>query len=384
MIDRTAASAVALGDDELRGRVDALQALMRAEGLSALVCYGAHRDWVPADLWYLARWSCIDEEMSYVVVPATGATTLVTDAEWDLERAQDEAFAGEVLFERSPGALLGSLVRELAGPTGRIGISGLAFMPAPAYLAMVERLDGVEIVDATRLTSLQRSVKSSAELELLREAARISDLAMREGLHRAAAGSTEIEMVAAAESVIRDHGAETAFTTVAGSGPRTALNTFLPTAREIGPGDLVVLDLGARVGGYHGDMCRAIVRGTPDAVQRGLLETARDAVNAGIAAMRPGVRVGDVHEAARDAARHAGLGDGFWGYYMPHGIGAGQHEMPLGLADGDHELREGTVVCVEPGITLPGVGGVVLEQMVAVTADGAEVLNSLPLELWDG
>jgi Xaa-Pro aminopeptidase len=184
--------------------------------------------------------------------------------------------------------------------------------------------------------------------------------------------------------VIRDHGAETAFTTVAGSGPRTALNTFLPTAREIGPGDLVVLDLGARVGGYHGDMCRAIVRGTPDAAQRRLLETARDAVNAGIAAMRPGVRVGDVHEAARDAARHAGLGDGFWGYYMPHGIGAGQHEMPLGLADGDHELRERTVVCVEPGITLPGVGGVVLEQMVAVTADGAEVLNSLPLELWDG
>jgi Xaa-Pro aminopeptidase len=384
MIDRTAASAVALGDDEVRGRVDALQALMRAEGLSALVCYGAHRDWVPADLWYLARWSCIDEEMSYVVVPATGATTLVTDAEWDLERAQDEAFAGEVLFERAPGALLGSLVRDLAGPTGRLGVSGLSFMPAPAYLAMVERLDGFEIVDATRITSLQRSVKSSAELELLREAARISDLAMREGLHRAAAGSTEMEMVAAAESVIRDHGAETAFTTVAGSGVRTALNTFLPTAREIAPGDLVVLDLGARVGGYHGDMCRAIVRGTPDAAQRRLLETARDAVNAGIAVMRPGVRVGDVHEAARDAARHAGLGDGFWGYYMPHGIGAGQHEMPLGLADGDHELREGTVVCVEPGITLPGVGGVVLEQMVAVTTDGAEVLNSLPLELWDG
>jgi Xaa-Pro aminopeptidase len=383
VIDRTAAAAPALADEELQARVDRLQSMMAEHGFAALMCYGAHRDWVPADIWYLARWSCIDEEMSYVVVPSSGPTSLVTDAEWDLERAKDEAFAGTVLFDRKPGVVLGSLVRDLIGSSGRLGVSGLDFMPAPAYLTMAECLDGVEIVDATWLTALQRTVKSAAELDLLREAARISDLAMREGIRRAVEGSSEIEMVAAAESVIRDHGAEIAFTTVAGSGPRTALNTFLPTARAVERGDLVVLDLGARVGGYHGDMCRAVVRGRPDPTQQHLLESARDAVVAAISVMRPGAPVAKVHEAARDAARDAGLGDRFWGYYMPHGIGAGQHEMPLGLADGAFEMREGTVVCVEPGITMPGVGGVVLEQMVAVTTDGAEVLNALPLELWE-
>jgi Xaa-Pro aminopeptidase len=226
-------------------------------------------------------------------------------------------------------------------------------------------------------------VKSPAELDLLREAARISDLGMRAGLELADGGATEIEMVAAAESVIRAHGAELAFTTVAGSGPRTGLSTFLPDGRTIGEGDLVVLDLGARVAGYHGDMCRAVVRGTPDEAQRRMLEAATDAVGRAIDAMRPGATVGEVHHAARAAVEDAGLGERFWGYYMPHGIGAGQHEMPLGLGDAGFELREGVVVCVEPGIALPGVGGVVLEQMVAVTADGAEVLNELPLELWE-
>jgi Xaa-Pro aminopeptidase len=382
VIDRTAATAAALRDDELASRLERLRAAIAEHGFDALVCYGAHRDWAPADLWYLARWSCIDEEMSYVVVPASGPTVLVTDAEWDLDRAREEAFAGEVLFDRHPGALLGKLVLD-AGSPRRVGVSGLELMPAPAYLAMAEVLTGVELVDATWLTSLQRTVKSPAEIELLREAARISDVGMRAGLELIERGATEIEMVAAAESAIRSSGAELAFTTVAGSGPRTGLSTFLPQARTIEPGDLVVLDLGARVAGYHGDMCRAVVRGAPDETQRAMLEGARDAVVAAVAAMRPGATVGAVHHAAREAVEDAGLGERFWGYYMPHGIGAGQHEMPLGLGDADFELREGVVVCVEPGIAIPGTGGVVLEQMVAVTSDGAEVLNDLPLELWN-
>jgi Xaa-Pro aminopeptidase len=383
MIDRTPRTAAALRDDELQRRVDDLQRLMADHGFSALVCYGAHRDWVPADLWYLARWSCIDEEMSYVVVPSSGPTTLVTDAEWDVDRAKEEAFAGEVLFDRRPGPLLGKLVLDAAPSGGRVGVSGLDFMPAPAYLAMSDVLAGVELVDATWLTSLQRTVKSPAEIELLREAARISDLGMEAGIALVDTGVTEMEMVAAAESTIRAHGAELAFTTVAGSGPRTGLTTFLPADRMIEDGDLVVLDLGARVGGYHGDMCRAVVRGSPDATQRRLLEAARDAVAAGVAAMRPGVRIHEVHAAARMAVEEAGLGEHFWGHYMPHGIGAAQHETPLGLGDGEFELREGTVVCVEPGIAIPGVGGVVLEEMVAVQAEGAEVLTRCPLELWE-
>jgi Xaa-Pro aminopeptidase len=382
MMDRTPDSVEALRDAEIDGRVSRLQELMDEHGFSVLVCYGAHRDWVPADLWYLARWSCIDEEMSYVVVPRSGPTVLVTDAEWDLERAKDEAYAGEVLFDPAPGALLADLVRSQSWSDGRVGISGLAFFPAPVYLSFSAALETDDIADATWLTSLQRTIKSEGELELLREAARISDIGMAAGLRAAQEHATEVQVATAAESAIRAEGAEISFTTVAGSGPRTALTTFLPSDREIASGDLVVLDCGARVAGYHGDMCRAIVVGGPDPQQLRLLEAARDAVAAATQAARPGVKIRDVHTAARTAVEEAGLGEHFWGYYMPHGIGAGQHETPLGLQDADLVMDEGMVVCVEPGIAVPSVGGVVLEQMIAIGSDGAETLNTLPLELW--
>ncbi len=382
-LDRTPNSAEALRDPEYAARVSDLQVSMGEHGFSALICYGAHRDWVPADLWYLARWSCIDEEMSYVVVPADGETTLVTDAEWDLERAKEEAYAGEVRFHHDPGPLLAKLIREHAPDGGHIGISGLAYFPTPVYLALTSELPNHHFRDATWLTSLQRTIKSPAELALLREAARISDLGMAAGLRAAREGATEIEVSSSAEIAMLREGAEISFTTVAGSGPRTALTTFLPSNRVIERGDLVVLDCGARVSGYHGDMCRSIVVGTPSDIQRRLLEAARDAVVAATGAARPGVTIGEVHSAARSAADEAGLGEQFWGYYMPHGIGAGQHETPLGLHDADLVMREGMVVCVEPGIAVPGVGGVVLEQMVAITSDGAETITELPLQLWD-
>jgi Xaa-Pro aminopeptidase len=381
-MDRTPNSVEALQDAELGMRVQRLQELMAEHDFSVLVCYGAHRDWAPADLWYLARWSCIDEEMSYVVVPRSGPTTLVTDAGWDLERAKDEAYAGEVVFDPAPGALLAEVVRGVAASDGRIGISGLAFFPAPVYLAFTGALGVDGIADATWLTSLQRTIKSPNELELLREAARISDIGMAAGLDAANEHATELEVATAAETTILEEGAEISFTTVAGSGPRTALTTFLPSHKKIARGDVVVLDCGARVAGYHGDMCRSIVVGGADGVKLRLLEAARDAVTAATQAARPGVTIEKVHMAARAAVEDAGLGEHFWGYYMPHGIGAGQHETPLGLHDGDLVMQEGMVVCVEPGIALPGVGGVVLEQMIAIGSDGAETLNTLPLELW--
>jgi Xaa-Pro aminopeptidase len=130
-------------------------------------------------------------------------------------------------------------------------------------------------------------------------------------------------------------------------------------------------------------MCRTVIVGPPSAQQRHVLEAVAACVAAAIDAARPGVTVRDVHEAARRSVTDAGYGDGWWGYYMPHGAGTGQHELPSGLDDGDLVLVPGMVMCIEPGVTLPGAGGVILEQMVAIGASGAETLNQLPLELWE-
>jgi Xaa-Pro aminopeptidase len=369
--------------EEIASRVTELQDRMVQEGLSSLVCFGAHRDYAPADLWYLARWSCIDEEVSFVFVPRSGETTLVTDAPWDLERAREEAVAGSVVFDARPADTLAELIGRHAGSGDRVGVSGMRTLPAPILERLSALVPSVRLEDAQRLTEDQRMVKSELEIRLLQEAARISDLAMAAGIEAAIEGANEFDVVAEAEYRIRKAGAELSFTTVMGAGPRTGLMTFLPRDRSLERGDLVVLDCGARVSGYHGDMCRTTVVGEPDARQLRMLEAVRSGIEAGIEAARPGATVRDIHHAAKAAVTEAGFRDSWWGDYMPHGIGAGQHEPPIGLPDGDVILRPGMCLCIEPGVGVAGVGGVILEQMIQVTQDGRRVLNALPLALWE-
>ncbi len=369
--------------EEIAGRVTELQERMADSGLSSVVCFGAHRDYAPADLWYLARWSCIDEEVSFVFVPRSGETTLITDASWDLERAREEAVAGSVIFDARPADTLAELIALHAGDGDRVGISGMRTLPARILERLTSLVPDVTIVDAQRLTEEQRMVKSELEIGLLEEAARISDLGMAAGIEAAVEGANEFDVVAEAEYRIRKAGAELSFTTVMGAGPRTGLMTFLPRDRKLARGDLVVLDCGARVSGYHGDMCRSTVVGGPDAEQLRMLDAVRSGILAGIDAARPGATVNDIHHAAKAAVTEAGFGDAWWGDYMPHGIGAGQHEAPIGLPDGDVVLRPGMCLCIEPGVGVMGVGGVVLEQMIQITQNGHRVLNTLPLALWE-
>ena len=120
-------------------------------------------------------------------------------------------------------------------------------------------------------------------------------------------------------------------------------------------------------------MCRTVAVGEPPPELERALEAVAAAVEAGTAAARPGALVGELREAARGAVVAAGLGEAWWGEFMPHGAGTGQHEPPYGDRDTTCELSEGMVLCIEPGALLPGTGGVVHEQMVAITSHGARV-----------
>jgi Xaa-Pro dipeptidase len=114
-----------------------------------------------------------------------------------------------------------------------------------------------------------------------------------------------------------------------------------------------------------------------------MLEAVQSSVERSIAAIKPGVSVGDIRDVAAMAISDAGYGDYWWDAFMPHGNGAGQHEMPNAKEHPDVELQEGMVLCIEPGITVPGQGAIIIEQMVAVGSSGAEVLNDLPINVWD-
>ena len=167
-----------------------------------------------------------------------------------------------------------------------MGIAGYGYFPAPVYLTLAERLPDATLTDAGAVTAALRMVKSPAELDLMRAASEISDRAMAAGLAEVHDGAAEIDVAAAAEEVIRRAGAEPSFVTEMGSGPRTALGTFLPGARKLAAGEFAVLDCGARVHGYHGDMCRTVVVGGASPAQAGKLEAVEAAVNETIAASR--------------------------------------------------------------------------------------------------
>jgi Xaa-Pro aminopeptidase len=363
---------------EFAERVVRVRERMGESGLDALVCYGAHVDYAPGDLRYLADWFCIEEEQAMLVVPADGPVALLTDSSADVDRAREQAVCDEVELAPDLGRAAAARLRGRSG----VGLTGLRVLPAAAMDTLRGDASGVRLEDASALTADLRMVKSPAEVALLAEASRISDLGMAAGLETVREGAREVEMAAAAEHAIRAAGAELSFTTVAGAGPRTALGTFLPGDRPMRAGEPVVLDCGARVHGYHGDMCRTVAVGEPAPELGRALEAVAAAVEAGTAAARPGALVGDLREAARGAVVAAGLGEAWWGEFMPHGAGTGQHEPPYGDSEPTCELGEGMVLCVEPGVLLPGTGGVVHEQMVAITATGADVLNRLPLRMW--
>jgi len=361
--------------EEFGERIARVREHMADRRLDALVCYGAHVDYAPGDLRYLADWFCIEEEQAMLVVPADGPVVLITDSAADVDRAREQALCDEVEHASELGAAVAARLRGCEA----VGLTGGRVLPAAAMDAL---RSGLRVEDASAITTVLRMAKSPAELALLAEAARISDLGMRAGLEAVADGVAEIEMAAAAEHAIRSAGAELSFTTVAGAGPRTALGTFLPGDRPMRPGEAVLLDCGARVHGYHGDMCRTVAVGDPPPELDRALEAVAAAVEAAIAAARPGVTVGDLRGRARAAVADAGLEEAWWGEFMPHGAGTGQHEPPYGDRDPGCELCEGMVLCIEPGVLLPDVAGVVHEQMIAVTSGGAEVLNRLPLRMW--
>ena len=371
-----------IADDEVHARIRRVQEELDRTGRAAVVCFAAHRDYFPGDVRYLSRHSCTDEETAYVFVPRRGETTLVIDAEWDLDRARAEAQAGEIVLDRVPARALTDLVAGCAGPGDTVGITGMGVFPAPVHQALVAALPGVAFDDAGPMLDAIKLVKSEAEIALLREASRISDDGHARGPGHGRRGRPGDRGGGRGRARDPPDGRGALVRDRHGRRPADRRRDVLPRRRPMRAGEYVVLDCGARVEGYHGDMCRTVVVGPPSAEQRRVLEAVERCVHAAIGAARPGATVREVHEAARDSVVASGLGDHWWGYYMPHGAGTGRRELPAGLDDADLVLAPGMVMCIEPGVALPGVGGVILEQMVAIGPSGAEALNALPLDLW--
>lgn len=226
-----------------------------------------------------------------------------------------------------------------------------------------------------------RWAKDTQEIELIERAQEVTDRAFQRITARLAPGMTEREAAFELDLAMREDGAERiGFDSIVAFGESAAEPHHHPTDRELRRGDLVKLDFGCVVEGYHSDMTRTVAFGEPDAKLRDVYQLVLRAHLAGIDAVRAGVAGGEADEAARAVIREAGHGDRF-GHSLGHGVGLEVHEGPALRDGGEDILPEGTVVTVEPGVYLPGSGGVRIEDMVVVTADGCRPLPRTTKEL---
>jgi Xaa-Pro aminopeptidase len=302
-------------------------------------------------------------------------TVLFTDTRYE-EQSRHEAAA--LRREIYPRSFLGPLQRVLGG-TARLAFeaSGVTYKVYRDLAGM----DGVDLVPTEDEVERLRWVKEEREIALIERAQAITDDAFARLLGKLAEGMTERQAAFELELSMREAGAERlAFDTIAAFGEQAAEPHHHPTDRPLRRGDVVKVDFGCVVEGYHSDMTRTVALGEPSSELREAHEVVARAQRAGVDAVRAGVTGADVDRVARDVIGNAGHGERF-GHSLGHGVGLEIHEGPTLRTGSEDVLPEGAVVTVEPGVYLPGVGGVRIEDMVLVGADGGRAMPVATREL---
>jgi Xaa-Pro aminopeptidase len=292
-----------------------------------------------------------------------------------------ERAAGEVPdFERLRGKqdLLGDAAERLSG---RVGFED-QHMSVRTYKRLDELVpEGVELVAAGGLVEDLRAVKSSDELEKMRQAATLADEMYEYIQSRGLVGRTEREVAIDVEREMRARGAEDpSFPSIVAGGPNGALPHAEPRDIAIEPNTLVVVDMGCRLDGYCSDCTRTFATGEISDEMGSVYELVLAAQEQSLGAVRAGAECSAVDAVARDRISEAGHADHF-GHGLGHGVGLEVHEAPRLAQNADGSLVTGNAVTVEPGVYIPGAFGVRIEDLVVVTDDGAEILSHFPKEL---
>ncbi|MBI4728886.1 MAG: aminopeptidase P family protein [Acidobacteria bacterium] len=276
------------------------------------------------------------------------------------------------------------MVAAVAAAIGSLGATRIGVEAENLTLAGSHRLakalgTAPLLTETTGVVEDLRLRKDEAEIELLRRACAVGDAALESLLAELREGMTEREVAMALDDAVRSRGSEApSFETIAAFGESASEPHHRPTDRGLRRGDMVELDFGAVVGGYHSDMTRTIAFGDPSEEMARVYALVRAGQSAGIEAVAAGVTAGAVDAATRAPIVAGGFD---YGHGTGHGVGLDVHEPPALRRDAADILAPGTAVTVEPGIYLPGTGGVRIEDLVVVRDAGCEVLTTFPKEL---
>ncbi|MEM6750836.1 MAG: Xaa-Pro peptidase family protein [Planctomycetota bacterium] len=371
MPKRAASKKTSAVPDLYRSRLAAVRKRLKAADLDGLLVSHA------PDIRYLTGFHGED---SWAIIPSRGAwAVLVSDSRFTTQIGRDAPWARLVLRKGAIAKAAATTIheRELM----RVGLQ-------PGSIALAQRHALVKAVGRGRLDErfddgllVQRAVKTADEVKTIRKAVRIQQQAFTEMLELVVPGAVEAELAPWLEHRMRSLGADgPSFHSIVAADANAALPHAIPGRKKCKAGGIVLVDWGAKYEGYCSDLTRVVALGKMSRKMREVYQVVLDAQLAGIDAIRPGVKFKDVDAAARKVIDAAGYGEHF-GHGLGHGIGLEIHEQPVLASRAQGVLEPGHVVTVEPGVYLPGVGGVRIEDDVLVTPKGHKVLSDLPKDL---
>lgn len=332
--------------------------------------------------WLTAFEGVFDEERAHMALVSADAARLHSDSRYDkalAARAQGSEW--HVSGERQRhSAWLADQLSDLGLAGTRIAIEDDT--PLSEWRAWRAALEGtgVELVETRDVIRELRATKDPGEVACLRQAQEITDAAFAHMCAWLHPGVTEREAAFELDTYLRRHGDGLAFPCICATGENSANPHHVPDDTVAREGDLFLMDFGGRWRDYDADMTRTVCFGEPDERQRQIYDVVARTNEACEAAIRPGVAGKDIHGLAQRLLDEAGFG-AYFGHGLGHGVGIDIHELPNQGASSENVLQVGSVVTVEPGIYLPGVGGVRTEDYGVVTASGFDVFTKASHDL---
>lgn len=361
----------------MTNRIDTLLTEMKATSLDSMLVTSK------ANIYYLSNYLTDPHERVIAIYISADCDPILVLPNMEKEDAINAGWQHEIIGyhdHESPWQLFKSALQKNNKLPQSIGLE-YDHLTLDRYHAVTSLFPNSAIMDAKETLSNLRVIKNKKEYTILKQAADLADFGIETGINAINEGVREIDIIATIEYELKKKGIQgMSFSTMALSGVKTASPHGNPDSKKIEKGDMVLFDLGVIYGGYCSDITRTVAYKSITDEQKKIYQTVLEAEQKAIDISKVGTPVGQVDLAAREHIDKAGYGD-FFTHRIGHGIGIETHEYPSMHSKNDLPLKEGMSYTVEPGIYVPGTGGVRIEDMIYMTSKGPELLTKSPKEL---
>ncbi|MBF0216487.1 MAG: aminopeptidase P family protein [Candidatus Omnitrophica bacterium] len=346
-----------------RERLSKFARAMKSHGLHAAVLTKS------TDIVYLAGFFC--EKAMLIVTPGKRTVYLIDTMNHSLAASELKAQPIEVVMSSDKAAFLSDWIRNAR--VKKLGIDYGSFS-LDIFMNVKSEAPRVDFVDASEPIGRTREIKDDGEITLIKKAAKLTSAVWKFAVKNIATGMTEVEVAHMIDSRIREIGYTNSFKTIAAAGSNSAFPHAIPGSKVYRKNDHLILDFGLVAGNYCSDLTRVLSNGRMKREISALYDAVKHVHDEAIKMIKPGIKISSLVKRS-----HKYFIDNNFGKYVAHGLGHGLgmdvHERPFISGVNDSVLKNNMVITIEPGLYVPGLGGVRIEDMVLVNQKGCEVLS---------